>query len=186
MKSNRISAAALIAGAIVIASTTAGRAALLDFDFTFTDDPSLPGTIPGTVKGEIEGLMNNTANQAAAAVLITSVTGISLPFALPLNTVGDVASNINYFTVTNGKITSVEYDASSLNYQLLLDLDKFGTLYTLFGVNEPIENKRGLAGLNITPVNAAVPEPGAITLLGTALAGLGLFRFRANRRARVA
>jgi PEP-CTERM motif len=47
-----------------------------------------------------------------------------------------------------------------------------------------IENTSGLQGITLAPVSTAIPEPSALALLGAALAGLFLFRFRANRRNR--
>ena len=52
-----------------MATATPSRAALLNFDFSSTGNPSIPGTASGTVTGELDELMNNIAKQPAAAVI---------------------------------------------------------------------------------------------------------------------
>ena len=75
---------AALCAAIVIAIATPRRAALLNFDFSFTGNPSIPGTVAGAVTGEIDAaepllhealpLQESLGNRAGTAVSFYGLT----------------------------------------------------------------------------------------------------------------
>jgi hypothetical protein len=69
MKSMTLGAFAFVS-ALALASTPCHA---LNFDFSFSNTT---GNTAGTVTGEIEGLVDNTANQQASAVIITSAPSV--------------------------------------------------------------------------------------------------------------
>jgi hypothetical protein len=170
-----VTAAAVLAVALIGAGRPAFADPLLDFDFTFTGS----GGYPGTVSGEIEGLTNN-ATSRATAVFITSAT-ISSPISSTYNTVQN-AGSFNSFTVTNGVITAVTFYADNAStYSLVLGTAEGETKdeFVNLSIARVTENPDGLSGITFTPVApSAVPEPGALALFAPALLGIALFRRR--------
>jgi hypothetical protein len=178
---HQCSLAAIAVGFLLAATTTPVCASLLNFDFSFTGS----SFDPGTVTGEIEGLTNNSTSAASAVIIDTSSSPV--PFSLPFNTIGDAL--INTFTVTNGQITDLMYDAVSfapmMGYFLQLNInERNNALSNDETGGEFIANMQGLSGITFVALATPTPEPSAIALLGTALAGLFLVRSRANRRDR--
>jgi hypothetical protein len=179
-----------VAATTWLAAPTVSFASVI-FDFTFQGDSS---GAPGTVTGEIvlpDNANNNTT--AATSVIIDSAT---VPFSYPLPYDTIVSSDLNTFTVTNGTITKYTYNAqqiisgNQLIYGFEIDSSVGDSLQVGFVDNQP-QSPPGFIGnsnpalLTFTPgafTSLAAPEPSALALLGTALAGLCFVRFRVRQR----
>jgi hypothetical protein len=94
-----------------ISTAIAMPAVALDFNFSYTN---VTGGIAGTVEGTIFGLADNTNNQSATSIVITSVPAA---YTFPLLDGNDVtlwdAQFDNTFDVSNGMITSISFLAST-------------------------------------------------------------------------
>jgi hypothetical protein len=162
--------------AAILASTSPAHA--LDFNFTFTGDPSYPGEVSGT----IYGLLDN-ATSAATGVEVTLLNNgtTNLPVI--------VQWFYNTFTVTGGVVTAANFHAQEVwigDEMLDLTLNGWGTNYfdVIRVINENenelvsiVYNEGGFAGATYTsattaavpldiPGGATIPSVGALLALG--------------------
>lgn len=173
----RFRAALAVAAAAWLAAPTVSRASLI-FDYSFSGTSSGPGTVTGEIV--LPDNANNNTTTPTAVIIDTST--ISFPFQLPYDTINDVHPvDSDSFTVTNGEITAADYTSGiSGVYVLSISTSPIGELALENLETHMVISGTPPSGVTFTPV---VPEPSALALLGTALAGLFLFR-SANRRDR--
>jgi hypothetical protein len=168
---------------LVFAQCYCGLAnAQIDFTFSFVGDPS-HSTATGTVTGEIIGLQNNATSSPSDIIITSAPSQLHLPElsydlaanGWTLNGSGDT------FTVTNGLITSANYQANlgtgdffDLNFSVeengmvlaqLNGLEYGGEYYT--------SDSGGFSGAIYNEVSA--PEPTAVAMVLFALGFLILF-----------
>jgi hypothetical protein len=168
---------------VAFALCTAGLGrAQVDFTFSLVGTPS-HSTTTGTVTGELIGLQNNATSAPTDIIITSAPSQLHLPElsydlaanGWTLNGTGDT------FTVTNGEITSADYQANfgaqdflDLNYSVeqngivlaqLNGLEYDGEYYT--------SNSGGFSGATYGAVSAPEPAPGALALaaLGILVAG---------------
>ncbi len=175
--------------AVTLAAMAGQVRADLIFDFSISNTI---GNVPGTVSGQILGLVDNTANQAASAVLIQSFpagpSGL-LPVPDPTVAAPTWTFDLNSFSVSGGQVTAANFDAftnvagpspyeisffidkSPNGRNMLADVDNTGPFLA-------VDNFDGLPGANIVPVNSPTPEPASWVLLGTAIVAIGGCRVR--------
>jgi hypothetical protein len=173
--------------ALVAAYAAPARAGLLNFSFSFTNDPSY-GKTAGTVTGEIEGLSDNSTGAAADVIIETAPSalgGISTEGPLPIETIASGWNNpiINSFTVSGGQITAASFFAVSSYGHAALILNFSGeNLLTFDKNNTYVKNSGGFAGATYAPLVAApaVPEPASfqIGLASLPIVGLWLWKKR--------
>ncbi len=186
----RISCRVLVCAAfcaLVAAYAPPARAGLLNFSFSFTDDPTV-GTTPGTVTGEIDGLSDNSTSAASDVIIDTvpsALGGISTEGPLPIETIASGWNNpiINSFTVSGGQITAASFFAVSSYGHAALILNFSGeNLLTFDKNNTYVKNSGGFAGATYAPLVAApaVPEPASfqIGLASLPIVGLWLWKKR--------
>jgi hypothetical protein len=149
----------LVAKSIAIAAALVGGMAqpaqALDFFFSFNN---VNGTTNGTVSGRIIGLEDNTPNQMADNVFIDDFpAGLGGAFNNMSNdalTWSNVAAHS--FTVTNGNLTSANFNAldTSNSETDFLRLNFAGTTnnLSLDGFSTSVSNFNSLTGLTFTPV----------------------------------
>jgi hypothetical protein len=168
----------LLCVAVLAATAEQTEASALVFDFSFENTT---GSIPGTVSGQILGLVDNEANQSASQVLIDALPPVFLQYTglPPLNATSWSSQYVNDFTVSNGQITSVFFEASELpNFDQVLEL---GTPSQSDYATFAISNFGGVEGTD-NLVNSATPEPVSLTLLGTGFLAFGAFHIVGRRR----
>ncbi|WP_162932954.1 VPLPA-CTERM sorting domain-containing protein [Roseovarius sp. EL26] len=174
---------------IALVAATSSYAATLDFDFSFSDGVA-------DVFGTISGLSDNTNDQAATAITVSSVAfGLDTVQFLTVPT--SVTSNT--FSVADGLITSASFSANVANSlplpgRLFLSLgfgpteiERFGGLQAtdvtgaiLFSVIETGGN--GPFG-PATPPISSVPLPAGGVLFISGLFGLGVLRKKTSKPA---
>jgi hypothetical protein len=190
-KNMRISCRVLVCAAfcaLVAAYAPPARAGLLNFSFSFTDDPTV-GTTPGTVTGEIDGLSDNSTSAASDVIIDTVPAALdNLEGPLPIDlTAAGWTFLLNSFTVSGGQITDGTLYAFDSGSKGTLVLDAFNkTGLTLDGSFKYVENDGGPAGVTYAPLAAAsVPEPASFQIGLASLPIVGLW-FWKKRRASVA
>lgn len=174
------------AACIALVAATSSYAATLDFGFSFSDGVT-------DVFGTVYGLSDNTDDQAATAITVSSVAlGLD---TVQFLTVPTTVTN-NTFSVAGGLITTAVFSASVINTipeqgRLFLSLgfgpteiERFGGLQAtdvsgaiLFSV---IENG-GDGPFDITPMSS-VPLPAGGALLISSLFAFGVLRKKALER----
>ena len=131
-------------------------------DFTFSFDNSI-GNTSGTVSGIIQGLNDNNTG-AASAVIVTDVPiDLEGSFNNGNNAVAWDTQYSNSFTVTNGVITSGNFEARDIGFGFdTLCLNATGAncvpnanLFTYDSNTTRVYNNDGFAGVTFAPV--AVP-----------------------------
>jgi hypothetical protein len=177
----------------------AGQArADLTFNFSITSDTSLfPGyTLPGTVTGQIVLQSDNTVNEAATNVYLTSYpSGITTSEPLPPDaTTWNYSGLANSFTVQGGAITAASfyaYDVTPNGDEAFLALNNYGynfygTVNAFTGTTAYAGNADGPSGITFAPATLGTPEPSTffIALLG-AFGGLAYGAARKRRAARI-
>ncbi len=184
MKLLKIASAACIA----LVTATSSFAAPLDFGFSFSD-----GFVD--VFGTISGLSDDTNDQAATAITVSSIAfGLDTVQFLTVPT--SVTSNT--FSVADGQITTASFSANVINSiplpgRLFLtlgfgptEIERFGALQAtdltgavLFSAIETGGDGPFGSG---TPLTPTVPLPAGGVLLISGLFGLGAYRKAATRR----
>jgi len=165
---------------VVVGSAAAGMLAntspahALDFNFTFT------GTDGTVVNGTIDGLVNNTTNESASSVVVTSVSNSSYTSVVGLNWV-NLGILSNSFTVANGVITNANFASGSGVQKLGLDnyVVGFYQNYLQDGIGTETYNSAltvtlGFGGALYSsasvpfdiPGGATIPSVGALLALG--------------------
>ncbi len=178
----------LSAACFVLAASTSSYATTLDFDFSFSDGPV-------DVFGTISGLSDDTNDQAATTITVSSVAfGLdAVPF---LSVPTSVSSNI--FSVSGGLITTANFSANVPNSLplpgrlfLLLgfgptEIERFGSLQAtdvsgslLFSASETGGDGPFDPGI---PTTRPIPLPAGGVLLISGLFGLGVLRRKASRQ----
>ncbi len=188
-----ISRIVLVLASALLLSFASTPSDALTFDFSFSN---VVGDVNGTVTGQIFGLTDNTSNQAATLVDVTSApAGLGLPIPPNLSFQPQFA-NPNSFTVTSGTITNAAFDGSSGAVSTITggpvtpDLELFSgppfgpAAVLLINTFSP----RVDAGPNpptFTEEAPNVPLPATLPLFATGLGALGLLGWRRKRKARV-
>ena len=178
------SVGALVGAVVLAVGFWSYPANALTFQFSFTNNT---GNDPAQslVQGIISGLQDNTANQPALSVQVTSNPagfGVGEYVGVPLN---------NFFTVSGGVITSALFSSfgssnsspavtcCSLAFELAENKAGLGNqddfVYVFFVGSNP--------NLVFTPVVPQVPLPAALPLFATGLGALGLFGWRRKKKA---
>ena len=166
----------LVAMFTVAFSVNSSFAGSLDFSFSFAAIQGYPNSGSGYVTGEVDGLTNN-ATTAATHVIVQSITdGATLTTPLPIDFVpGALWVANNLFTVTNGVITFVSFEAS----------DQAGDVFHLMSSSlngffpQAYGDAGSLSNITFTPLTPSdVPEPASLALLATSVFGLRLIRRR--------
>jgi hypothetical protein len=168
----------LALGLLFLAAPLATQANLLNFDFSFQNTT---GDVSGTVSGEILGLANNSTG-AASEVLITSFpVGLnSVLGAGPFDATTWTYQMDNSFTVVNGQVVAGGFWADSAPaFQLFIDGNPgYGINFLSLDATAAnyVWGNPGLAAANIVPAPSVPDAAGTFSLLGAALAGLGVLR----------
>ena len=162
------------------------------FDFSFSN--TYANGVAGTVTGTIYGLDNSGTSSATDIIVTSAPAGVGGTPPIDIFTLAGLSIEGNAFTVTGGNITaaSFEEDTSPTSGTVPRFGINFGGNHGVF-VNQfnlidgqyGVENFDGFSGVTFTPVSSAMPEPSALALLGTTLAGLFLVRARTKRRDRL-
>jgi hypothetical protein len=160
----------------VLGATVVQAAALLNFDFSFTDNGDFsPDNVPGTVTGEIIGLADNAFSSAESVIINSFPAGLEETFSPPLNTTGGPFANS--FEVSAGQVVAAKYTASGADW--VLYLNDFGQ-NTLSGPTSLVTgNASSFSGISFTP--AAVPELSVWAAMLIGFAGIGALAWRRNR-----
>lgn len=183
---SKYSVGALVGALMLVVGFWSYPANALTFQFSFTNnlgnDPA-----QSLVQGIISGLLDNTANQPALSVQVTSNPagfGVGEYVGVPLD---------NFFTVSGGVITSALFHsfgssnsspavtccslALELAAEIKAGLSNRGDLVSVFFTGSNPLN------LVFTPVVPQVPLPAALPLFATGLGALGLFGWRRKKKA---
>jgi hypothetical protein len=137
-------------GFTMLMAAGAAHAGTQTFDFSFTGT----GSTPGTVTGQIFGLPYNGVNVHATDVKVDSYSPATGAPAAPFDPYNLVE---NYFSVEDGVIYSIWYQASFGLTQLALNNSGVNQLYTYNGGD--IQNNAGLNGLTLTNITQSAPVP---------------------------
>jgi hypothetical protein len=180
----------IASGAASLALASQARA--LDFNFSFSEDPSLtvsPGVnVPGTVTGRIFGLQDNTSDQQASFVEILSVpAGVlglpNMPFTVDsyaafLNSSlhnPNIGISQNDFDVQNGQITFGIYQIFGGYFDLNV-ANEFNSMVSPDSKSR-VQNLGGFNAITFSPT----PEPATWGLMLLGFGGLGA-ALRSRRR----
>jgi hypothetical protein len=190
MKSFALFAAVCAVALSVEATKTTASAAILDFNFSFTD---IGGQ--GTVTGEVDGLSDNSTGPASKVILDSFPAVLGPPFLLgsicstPCNTAASPWMVIppNDFTVSNGQVTSASFDSFFFNASGPNPVIFFTGLTGELGGPTAGNNLAGLSGpATFTAITTpTTPLPAALPLFATGLGALGLLGWRRTRKSRV-
>jgi hypothetical protein len=178
MKLSSLSSMALAA---LLLAGTATAANALDFDFSFSDDGSLPGPlpfpVPGTVTGEITGLTDNATSAATHVWIDSAPLGLDLTMKTPFDTIANVIDNS--FTVSGGQIIDASYFSSDTSdFGFTLSLSDSDNLLSSNPNDSQTGNSGGFAGVTYAPV----PETSTWAMLLVGFAGLGFAGYRAKAK----
>jgi hypothetical protein len=143
---------ALAALAIAL-STTAARAATLDFAFSFVN-------FGDTVTGVVRGLKDNATASATSVEILTNSAGFGI---------GEYVGNpfVNSWTVQSGGITAFSFTSFGANNSAPAVMA--ATLALL-----SVDNSNGLAGLSANPNLALVSDPSELSFVRQAPAPVPL------------
>ena len=179
---SKCSVGALVGALMLVVGFWSYPANAATFQFSFNNDAS-NDPAQSLVVGIISGLQDNTANQPALSVQVTSnPAGFG---------VGEYVGNpgLNIFTVSAGAITSVTFSAFGVDNTAPavtccgLGLDLFPGQNPSAGlVNQNNLVSTATTNLTFTPV-PQVPLPAALPLFAGGLGALGLFGWRRKKKA---
>ncbi len=163
-------------------AVTAQNAKALDFTFSFDN---VNGNVAGTVSGTIIGLEDNTSSPADSIIIENFPAGLAGDFDNGQDVVAWDTIFINNFTVTNGIITSAEFEASEVNDVFdnpIAEFDQFtlnrdfdiptvGSNYlSLDGFSTNVRNDLGFGGISFAPATpvpfGVIPDTGLGILAG--------------------
>lgn len=168
-----------IAMIAITAPISARAATIIDFTFSFTNDPSNGG---GDITGIIRGLEDNMSDQAATSIEILSNTagfGIGEYIGNPSENNWDVAGGLvtDAFVLVFGVFNTPPAVTDST---LSFGTSASGIVATGVGdrPDEVSENSQGLTTqqffMPVTPPPAVIPLPATLPLLFGALGALGV------------
>ncbi len=171
--------------AVAAMLTLSPPASALTFDFSFTNGAG--GDVPGTVTGEIVGLTDNATSAALAVYITSSPSALGFSFPPSENILSDpgccvVPPSKNFFTVTNGVLTAVNFtaDIALTNGDFVeLALDSALPEYLLDLFIPP-----GISNDVVSPSASfvATPIPPALPLFSAGLGVMSLFGWRKRRK----
>ena len=172
---------------------TAANATPLNFSFSFTNNYRGVGAAWGAVTGRIIGLTDNATSSAAHIYIDTwpsDLTNLG-SYIAPIDATLWNFQYVNYFTVSGGVITSMDFHADNLlptaSDRLYLSHATCSCSYLSIGsgnffkvCSNPDNISTALLPVSTTPLPATLP------LFASGLGALGLFGWRRKRKARLA
>ncbi len=170
---------------IVAGYVSPASAGSISFSFANFD-----GNTDGTVSGTIFGLADNTANEAATGLTITSAPA-AFGLSLPVDVFNTWTIGTNNFTVSNGIVTNAAFGASAGHPDslpilgLTISYNASGSPNLLSENDGQVTRNTQTAAANIEfgslSGGSSTPEPSTLALAGLALVGLTFARSRASR-----
>ena len=166
---------ALLALFLVLGFGELTDAALLNFTFSFSSNPSplqaqLLDVVPGTVTGLIEGLPATGSNVAAQSVIIEAIPGGLINGSgqsLPIDATAWPNVTVNSFTTSGGQVTAASFSGGvqggGIKWIDINNGNGNNALYLNGSSSTVVLNPNGFAG--VTFAQTSVPEPASLSLL---------------------
>lgn len=170
--------AALIAAVGLLAGIcTPAKAAIYDFQLTFSDPP-------GAIAGGTGVLQLNLASAPTATTSLNIGSGSSMFVALDATVNGGVFhfTSINYIGMSNGVWNNISANEVFASNGLTLGLSTGGLDYVLYGVNNSTIARGTITIGPATLHVAAVPEPSTWAMMLLGFAGVGFVAYRRRKQ----